>query len=606
MAEALQETDFVQTKGEKIAAALDAVNAAEMDAIVGKMQDMNFLQKKDALIAPTEDELDCLCDLLLSQLKENCNEAFYTVGQGQNGEMPGLNDADLATSIATLEQMATKIGAKTIHLRDKTESDGKISEFLVRLAPDSSDFIDIRVAVVGNVDAGKSTLLGVLTHGELDNGRGKSRLKLFRHEHEADSGRTSSVAQNILGFGVGGEIVNKQAHDGTLDWIQICNDAAKVLAFIDLAGHEKYLKTTVFGLTGHMPSFVMLMIGANAGVIGMTKEHLGLALALNKPVFVVVTKIDMCPPNVLASTLKLLQKILKSPGCRKMPILVNNTDDVVDASKNFLSQRLCPIFQVSNVTGQNLDLLRKFLNLMRPTIPTNPDVPGEFNIDDTFSVPGVGTVVSGTTVCGTIRNGQTMLLGPDSTGEFIPVGIKGVHRRRVTTNQVCGGQTASFALKKIKRSAIRKGMVLIDPAVPPRATWEFDAEILILHHPSTITCKYQAMVHVGSVRQTAALLKMHDKEFLRTGDRSVCRLRFIRYPEFIREGTRIVFREGRTKAVGTITKLIPTEDELAPGATYKDISKRVRAQQQDMTTAQRLLHAQQDVPDTLKSIQQQA
>jgi translation elongation factor EF-Tu-like GTPase len=42
----------------------------------------------------------------------------------------------------------------------------------------------------------------------------------------------------------------------------------------------------------------MLMIGANMGVVGMTKEHLGLALALNVPVFVVITKIDMCPPNV--------------------------------------------------------------------------------------------------------------------------------------------------------------------------------------------------------------------------------------------------------------------------------------------------------------------
>lgn len=53
---------------------------------------------------------------------------------------------------------------------------------------------------MGNVDAGKSTLLGVLTHGELDNGRGHARLKLFRHKHEIESGRTSSVGNDILGF----------------------------------------------------------------------------------------------------------------------------------------------------------------------------------------------------------------------------------------------------------------------------------------------------------------------------------------------------------------------------------------------------------------------
>jgi len=82
------------------------------------------------------------------------------------------------------------------------------------------------------------------------------------------------------------------------------------------------------------------MIGANAGIVGMTKEHLGLALALSVPVFVVVTKIDMCPPNVLQENLKLLIKILKSPGCRKVPVTVKTPDDVVVSATNFVSERL--------------------------------------------------------------------------------------------------------------------------------------------------------------------------------------------------------------------------------------------------------------------------
>ena len=68
-------------------------------------------------------------------------------------------------------------------------------------------------------------------------------------------------------------------------------------------------------------------------------EHLGLALALNVPVFVVVTKIDMCPPNVLQDTMKLLSRILKSPGCRKIPVIVQNPDDVVVSATNFVSER---------------------------------------------------------------------------------------------------------------------------------------------------------------------------------------------------------------------------------------------------------------------------
>lgn len=63
-------------------------------------------------------------------------------------------------------------------------------------------FLYFSVAVVGNVDAGKSTLLGVLTHGELDNGRGHARQRLFRHKHEMESGRTSSVGNDILGASI--------------------------------------------------------------------------------------------------------------------------------------------------------------------------------------------------------------------------------------------------------------------------------------------------------------------------------------------------------------------------------------------------------------------
>ena len=59
----------------------------------------------------------------------------------------------------------------------------------------------------------------------------------------------------------------------------------------DLAGHERYLKTTLYGLTSGAPSLVLLMVGANAGLIGMSKEHLAIALALSVPVAVCITKV---------------------------------------------------------------------------------------------------------------------------------------------------------------------------------------------------------------------------------------------------------------------------------------------------------------------------
>lgn len=520
-------------------------NGATGDAVAS-------VDRKAAFVCPTEDEFLQLQERLSERLA--CGETMLELGSGE-GEPPGLSIEDLDASVATLRSLASLLDAECVELRRRETPGGCVVEYLVRRHTNSEDFMEVRVAVVGNVDAGKSTLLGVLTHGELDNGRGLARQRLFRHKHEAESGRTSSVGNDILGFDTAGNVVNRPVH-GSLDWTRICEESSKVITFIDLAGHEKYLKTTVFGMTGHQPDFCMLMVGSNMGVVGMTKEHLGLALALNVPVFVVVTKIDMCPPNVLAETLKVLQRVLKSPGCRKLPVLVQNKDDVICCAMNFTSERMCPIFQVSNVTGDNLDLLKQFLNLLQSRWAGSESEPAEFQIDSTFSVPGVGTVVSGTMMAGVLKLNQTMLLGPNHTGEFIPVPIRSIHRKRLPVREVRGGQTASFALKKIKRNSLRKGMVLVAPERQPEACWEFDGEILVLHHPTTISCRYQAVVHVGSVRQTASILTM-SQEHLRTGDKALCRFRFIKYPEYIRTNVRMVFREGRTKAVGTVLKVYP-------------------------------------------------
>jgi len=524
---------------------------ANLDFCTG--DDFLAIAHSTALVSPSGSEFDLIVKRIRGLIDEGRGECIYDVGVplgefgntsgGASSAAPedadshelnkfGLGNDDFMASVATLQSIAETLNADCVILREKLiDNERKAAQYLIRLRADEKDFMEIRCAVVGNVDAGKSTLLGVLTHGALDNGRGLARQKLFRHKHEAESGRTSSVGNDILGFDSSGQVVNAPDH-GNLDWVRVCRQSSKVITFIDLAGHEKYLKTTVFGMTGHAPDFGMLMVGANAGIVGMTKEHLGLALALSVPVFVVVTKIDMCPPNVLQETLKLLVRILRSPGCRKFPVLVKSTDDVILAATKFVSERLCPIFQVSNVTGENLDLLKMFMNLLSSRSPNTDDQPPEFQIDDTYSVPGVGTVVSGTLLRGMIKLNDTLMMGPDALGHFQPIAIKSIHRKRMPVSEVRSGQTASFALKKVKRSQIRKGMVMVSAKLNPRACWEFHGDIMVLHHPTTIATRYQAMVHCGSIRQTASITEM-SAECLRTGDKARVKFRFVKHPEYL-------------------------------------------------------------------------
>lgn len=100
--------------------------------------------------------------------------------------------------------------------------------------------------------------------------------------------------------------------------------------------------------------------------------------------------------------------------------------------------------------------------------------------------------------------GDSVVLGPDSLGAFVTTVIKSIQRKRVNVLNAEAGQSVSFGLKKIKRAGVRKGMVILEKTDPPtaKAVTKFEGQVLILYHNTLIAPRYQAMLHIGSVRQT--------------------------------------------------------------------------------------------------------
>lgn len=248
---------------------------------------------------------EALKSRLVSKLLQDHGEYIVALGAHaitEEGEVKGtpITKEQLDKAVERLRTTCAAIKAEMTELYRNDAKDGPFGTWLVRLRPASVEEVqEVRVAVVGNVDAGKSTILGVLTRGGLDDGRGKARVALFKHPHEVETGRTSSIGGEILGFTTEGKpiypstpAIADSVKREKLAWDEIYKQAAKVVSFIDLAGHERYFKTTVFGLSGHAPDYVMLIVGGNAGLIGMSKEHLGVALALNVPIIVCVTKVS--------------------------------------------------------------------------------------------------------------------------------------------------------------------------------------------------------------------------------------------------------------------------------------------------------------------------
>jgi len=460
----------------------------------------------------------------------------------------------------------------------------------------------------------------------------------------------------------------------------------------------------VFGLTATQPHLAILVVGANMGLQRMTKEHVGIVSALRIPFILVVTKIDLAPPDILKQTCKNIKQMLKS--ARKMSFVVNESDGLAKAIESVSSGHVVPVIMASNVTGVGIGILKNFLkgfgarryqqassartssssssssssskqglrpqaNDMQMTINSHDSADNEdkesggkennnsnekslgqsvFGIEDVYVVPGTGIVVSGLLSegsrahnnddndgdgdgdnggSGSVRPGDKLLLGPDRAGCYIQVIVRSIERQCTPTSQVQVGENATLAIRSvgkrsapIRRNTFRKGMVLVKPflcnsrgggfgggggggdASPPSshypyitpvATRYFDAEVMILHHQSTIKEHYEAVIHCGVVRQCARVcsiakkkkkkgkggyfydgnngdkngkhaLALRSKSFngnhnslvdtrsppLRTGDRAMVRFQFSYFKEYLQPGKVFLFRDGSAKGIGII------------------------------------------------------
>jgi GTPase len=504
---------------------------------------------------------------LVTQLRYRCNEGSgecnYIVGVKDNGTIVGITQDEYNETFKNLKMIASKNNYYIQLLSSQVvDKDRKIYEFLIQEITNS--YIDIKMVIAGNVDVGKSSTVSTLTTGVADNGRGLSRTKVFNYVHELKTGRTSSISHNILGFDKDGEIINC---DDKMNWTDVVKKSSKVISIYDLCGHEKYLQTTILGIASSFPDICFVLISSNSeNITKMTKEHIFLSVTMGIPFCILITKVDMCKDreNVFKETVQNVNKLMKAPGIRRLPLHVKNNDDVITAAKNIYSESIVPIFYTSNITGEGLDNVKYFLSILGKKNPKNyNNDPVEYHIDNTFNVYGFGFVLGGQLIKGTVKIGDKLFVGPINN-EYQSVIVKSIYSKKTPVKEIGCGSYVCLGIKT--KITVRRGNVVISNIEDQVFVKKFQAEITVVRtNSTTIKCGYEPVLHCCSIRETVKVLSINNKKnlceieedniILRSGDKAIVDFEFKYNNHYMKVGSKIILCEGITKIIGTVTSI---------------------------------------------------
>ena len=223
---------------------------------------------------------------------------------------------------------------------------------------------------------------------------------------------------------------------------------------------------------------------------------------LNIPFGIVVTKTDMLKDkqNVLEATLHQICTLLKRPGMRRHPVKIKTAADIVRCAQTFHSESVVPIFQVSNVTMDGIPDLHKFLNLLPKRTVTYDASMVECHLDASWMVPGIGTVVGGHLMSGTVAVGDKLWFGPHQNS-YVQVTVRTIHCKRVPLQRVAFQSYVCLALKGIHKKDVKKGNVLVSTKPQQLLCARVCADVQVLKtHSTTIRVGYQPILHSQNSR----------------------------------------------------------------------------------------------------------
>jgi selenocysteine-specific elongation factor len=313
------------------------------------------------------------------------------------------------------------------------------------------------IGTAGHIDHGKTALVRALTGVDTD------RLK-----EEKARGISIDLGFAYLPAGDGG-----------------------ILGFVDVPGHEKFVRNMLAGATGI--DFVLLVVAADDGIMPQTREHLAIVDLLGlKRGLVALTKIDLVPPERRAQVAQDVRQMLQATGLKSAQVV-----------------------PVSAYTGEGIEELRdRLLAEARAAAP--PSTLGRFRlaVDRCFSLTGVGTIVTGAVLSGAVAVGDTVVVSPGG----LRARVRSIHAQNAAAQRGVTGERCALNLvgEGIDKRAIARGAVVLDPALHAPAN-RIDATVRLLATEAKALAHWTPVRVYHAAAEVAARVALLEEEPIAPG-----------------------------------------------------------------------------------------
>jgi len=380
----------------------------------------------------------------------------------------------------------------------------------------------MNVVFVGHVDQGKSTAVGRIFY---ENGAvSEQDLKKLKEEaakHGKAGFEFAYVMDNLKEERERGVTIN-------LSYKKLLTNKYEV-TIIDAPGHKDFVKNMITGASQADAAF--LVVGCEDSVQPQTKEHVWLLRTMGvKNLAVVINKMDVVKYDEarFKKTVEEVTAVVKQAGYKP---------DTV------------PFIAASALLGENVTkksdkmpwykgptILEQIDNFPMPEKPTN--LPMRMPIQDVYEITGIGTVPVGKIETGIMKIGQKIVILPGRSGVGIQGEVRSIEAHHEQLQEAGAGDNVGINIRGIGKKDVARGDVICDAASPAKIVEEFEAQVVVINHPTVIAKGYTPVFHVHTAQVPCQFVEIKAKldpttgqvaqvnpDFLKNGDAAIVRIK---------------------------------------------------------------------------------